>query len=245
MTEPRNGGIGTSQDSANRGLTVVYLPVALAITLVISGLFSFAFNLGFTPLQVTLGLFIVLVAGTAALTGQFRWSTQVGTRLLLAHMSLVCLLGGVAAAPPGEFPELMLWSLAAMAAAAACTIFIEVWIAEKIDAAGPFSRRLNREAAGVLILALTLLLWRGGKVDGWVIAAGAIHYARLILLLLLPALDRVAALNWQPYLRFAAIIVLAAALTPIAPAGLAAGFAAASITAALVDIAVDLDKARS
>jgi len=233
------------QGSPDDALTLSYLPLGVLIAILLAGLFSFAFHLGFTPPLVSLGLLAVLVVGVGIATGQLRASAAAGTRLTLAHMGMVCLLGGVAAAAPAEFPPIMLWSLTAIAAAAAGILVVEAWITEKIDAAGPFSRRLGREAYGLLVLSVAVLLWRSGKVDGWVIAAGAIHYVSLLLSLPLPALRQESPVVWRPYLRIALAAALIAALAPIVPASLATGLGAVALGLALAGTVADISTARS
>lgn len=228
------------QGSPDHALTLAYMPLGVLIAFVLAGLFAAAFRLGFAPPLISLGLVLALVGGVALATDQLRASAAAGTRLTLAHMGLVCLLGGVAAAPPADFPPLMLWSLTAMSAAAVAILFVEAWIAEKIDAAGSFSRRLGREAYGLLILSLTLLLWRSGKVGSWVVAAGLVHYAVLLLALVLPALRREPTAAWRRYNRAALAATLTAALVPAGPAGGAIGLAAIAILLAVGGAIADL-----
>jgi hypothetical protein len=233
------------QGSPDDALTLAYMPLGVFIAILLAGLYSFAFHLGFTPPLISLGLLAVLLVGVGAATGQFSASAAAGTRLTLAHMGLVCLLGGIAAAPPAEFPPLMSWSLAAIAAAAAGILVVEAWITEKIDAAGPFSRRLGQEAYGLLVLSVAVLLWRSGKVDGWVVAAGAVHYASLVLAPALPALRRDSPAVWRPYLRIATAAALILALAPIIPSAAATGLGAVALGLALAGTAADIGAARS
>jgi hypothetical protein len=226
-------------------LTLVYLPVWVVIVLALSSLFSLAFHLGFIPTFISLGLLTTLIVAVGVSTRQLSASAPAGTRLTLAHMGLVCLLGGVAAAPPPEFPPLMLWTLAALAATAAGVLMVEDWITEKIDAASPFSRRLGQQAYGLLVLSVAVLLWRSGKVDIWVIAIGAVHYILLILSLVLPALRRGSAAAWRPHARFALGVALAAALAPIVPPILVTTLAAVALGLALAVAAADISAARS
>jgi hypothetical protein len=233
------------QGSPDDALTVAYLPLGVFIAIGLASLFSLAFQLGFVPPLISLALLAVLIVSVGVATRQFSASAAAGTRLTLAHMGLVCLLGGVAAVPPAAFPPLMLWALAAMAAVAAGTLVVEAWITEKIDAAGPFSRRLGQQANGLLILSVAILLWRSGKVDAWVIAAGAIHYVLLILSLGLPALRQESPIAWRPYARFGLIAALVAALAPIVPPALATGLGAVALALALVGASADINAARS
>ena len=241
MIKPKpRGGVRVGQGSPDHALTLAYLPLGALIAILLAGLFSFAFQLGFTPTLVSLGLLAILVAVVSVLMRQVRVSTATGTRLTLAHLGLVCLLGGVAAAPPGEFPPLMLWSLAAIATAAACIIVVEEWITEKIDAAGPFSRRLAREANGLLALSLAVLLWRSGRLDAWVIAAGIVHYVILVLSLVLPALRQDSPVVWRPYVRFAMLVALIAALLPFVPPPVATGLGVIAAVLALAGAGADI-----
>ena len=245
MTSPKSrGGERLGQGSPDHALTLAYLPLGVFIAALLASLFSLAFRLGFAPPLFSLGLLAILITAVSVLTRQYSVTAAAGTRLTLGHVALVCLLGGVAAAPPGEFPPLMLWSLAAIAAAAAGFIGVEAWITEKIDAAGPFSRRLGQEANGLLMLSVAVLLWRSGKVDGWVIAAGAVHYVILVASLALPTLRQNSPDAWRPYARVAATVALIAALVPVVPAIMATGLGAAALGLVLVEAASDIGSAR-
>jgi hypothetical protein len=246
MTKPKaRGGVRVGQGSPDHGLTLAYLPLGAFVAILLAGLFSFAFKLGFAPPLIGLGLWAALIAVVGLLTRQTQLTDAAGTRLTLTHMGLVCLLGGVAAAPPAEFPPLMLWSLAAIAAAAAGIIAVEDWITEKIDAAGPFSRVLARQANGLLILSVALLLWRSGKVGGWVAAAGAIHYAVLLVSLYRPAIRQASPAVWRPYVHFATAAALIAALAPAVPPVIAGGLGALALVLALAGAAADISTAKS
>ncbi len=246
MTKPKaRGGVRVGQGSPDHALTLAYLPLGVLIAIVLASLYSFAFHLGFIPPLISLGLLVVLIAAVGLVTRQFSPSAAAGTRLTLAHMGLVCLLGGIAAASPTEFPSLMLWSLTVIAAAAAGIILVEAWITEKIDAAGPFSRRLGREANGLLVLSVAVILWRSGKVDGWVVAAGAVHYVALALSFALPALRQEAPVTWRPYARVAMVAALILALAPIVPPIIATGLGAIALGLALAGSAADIGATRS
>jgi hypothetical protein len=224
---------------------LAYLPLGVFITIGLASLYSVAFRLGLTPPIVSLGLLAALITGVGIATRQFSISAAAGTRFTLGHISVVCLLGGVAAAPPVEFPELMLWSLAALAGAAAFILMIEAWLSEKIDAAGPFSRHLGRQVNGLFILSAAVLLWRSGRVDGWVIAVGAIHYILLIASVAVPALRHDSPVIWRPYARFASGVILSAALAPIVPSILASGLGIMALGLVVAVAAADADLIKS
>ena len=246
MTKPKSrGGVRVGQGSPDHALTLAYLPLGLLIIILLAGLFSFAFRLGFAPALIAVGVWAALIAAVGLLTRQTRLSDAAGTRLTLAHMGLVCLLGGVASAPPTNFPPLMQWSLAAVAAAAAAIVLVEQWITEKIDAGGPFSRAMAREANGLLTLSIAVLLWRSGTVGAWVIAAGAVHYAALIASLAMPALRKDSGVAWRPYTRFAIVALLAAALVPLVPPILANVLGTVAFLLALAGTAADISAAKS
>ncbi len=250
MTDPAaksktRGGLRVGQGSPGDALTLAYLPLGLLIVILLAGLFAFAFRLGVTPPLISIGLWAVLIVAVGAATRQLSVTAAAGTRLTLAHIALVCLLAGVAAAPPPDVPPLMAWSLAAIGAAAAAIIAVEAWITEKIDAAGPFSRHLGNQAYGLLILALAVLLWRSGKVGGWVTLAGAVHYAHLAASLALPALRALTPAPWRPLLRLAVAAGLAAALAPTVPPGAAAGLGLAAIVGALAGPGADINRMRT
>lgn len=236
----RNG-----EETPGDALTLAYLSVSAVVAAVLAALFSFGFQLGFRPLVISPGLLVVLVITVALVTGQFKATAAAGTRLTLAYMALVCLLAGIAATGPTAFPDLMLWSLAAFAGTAAGAISVEDWITGKIDADGPFSRRLSQEAHGLLILSVTVLLWQSSRVDGWILAVGGLHYVRLVLSWFFPALRQSSAVPWRPYLRFALVIALAAALVPAVPMSLAIALGALALGFGLTVVAADIDTARA
>lgn len=239
------GGVRVGQGSPDHALTLAYLPLGLFIAILLASLFSVAFSLGLAPPVISLGIWIALIVAVALLTRQGRLSAAAGTRLTLAHMGLVSLLAGVAAAPPAEFPALMLWSLTAIAAGAACIIAIEQWITKKIEAAGPFSLALAREANGLLVLSVAVLLWHSGRVGGWVIAVGAVHYAVLIASLAMPVLRRGATADWRPYARFATVVILTLALIPDIPPLGTSGLGALALILALAGAIADFRAASS
>ncbi|NNE86396.1 MAG: hypothetical protein HKN28_20725, partial [Alphaproteobacteria bacterium] len=71
--------------------------------------------------------------------------------------------------------------------------------------------------------SVAVLLWRSGRVDGWVIAVGAIHYILLLASVAVPVLRHESPVIWRPYARFALSVILSAALAPIVPVILASG----------------------
>ncbi|NKB48036.1 MAG: hypothetical protein GKS02_01600 [Alphaproteobacteria bacterium] len=237
--------VRVGQGSPEHALTLAYLPLGVFVGIALSSLFSFAFRLGFAPPVISLGLLAALIIAVGVASRQFRASAAAGTRLTLGHMGIVCLLGGVAAAPPAEFPPLMLWSLAALAGTAATVLMMEAWLTEKIAAAGPFSRMLGQQAHGLLVLSAVMLLWRSGRIDAWVIVVGAVHYILLILSLVLPALRRKSTAVWRPHARFALGVVLAVALAPIVPPVLVTTLAVVALGLALAGSASDISVTRT
>ena len=129
----------------------------------------------------------------------------------------------------------MLWSLAALGAAAAAIIAVEAWLTEKIGAAGPFSRHLAHQAHGLLMLSLAVLMWRSGTVAIWVLAAGIVHYVALaVSLATLPRRTAVPP-GWQHIARPLGAIALAAALAPAVPVTVAIAAAAGAVVVSVVD----------
>ncbi len=246
MTKPKaRGGVRVGQGSPDHALTLAFLPAGGLITVLMTTVFSFAFHLGVALPLIALGIWAALILAVGLLSRQFRLSDAAGTRLSLAHIGLVCLLAAVAAAPPADFLPLMLWSFAAFAAVAAGIIAVEEWITEKIDAAGPFSRALAREAKALLILSVAVLLWRSGRVGGWVIAAGAVPYLVLIISIALPQLRQKSRASWRPYLGVATLAALIAALVPDLPLPIASGLGALAVILVLAVAAADIGAAKT
>jgi phosphatidylglycerophosphate synthase len=114
-------------------------------------------------------------------------------------------------------------------------------IARRTGSQSSFGARFDMELDAALIMALALLVWRDGRVGGWVLLIGAMRYAFVIAGMLEPALTR----ELPPSLRRKVVcvvqgVVLLVALGPVIPAWLAVAATAAGLTALIYSFAVDV-----
>ena len=81
MTKPKAQRVRVGQGSPGDALTLAYLPLGVLIAILLASLFSFAFQLGFAPPLISLGLLAVLIVAVGFLTRQVSVSAAAGTRL--------------------------------------------------------------------------------------------------------------------------------------------------------------------
>jgi hypothetical protein len=145
-----------------------HLPLTIFVTIAISGLFALAFDLGSAPAVAGTGLLALLII-FAAITPRATDSTATaGTRFTVARVAMTCLLGGLAVIPAGSPPDPLLWSVALMGLAAAGLGAVDGWLARITFSTSGFSERLGTMAGALLVLALSLLVWRLGLAGIWV-----------------------------------------------------------------------------
>lgn len=191
-----------------------HLPLTILVTFAISGLFALAFELGSAPPiagAVLLALLIVFAAITPRASDA---PATAGTRFTVARVALTCLLGGLAVVPAGNPPDPLLWSVALMGLTAAGLGALDGWLARITHSASGFSEKLGAMASAVLVLALSLLVWRLGLAGVWVVAAGVLGFAEAALLA-----GRGTSHNdvWRIGAGLTVRVALAAAIVPTAP----------------------------
>ena len=145
-----------------------------------------------------------------------------GTRALL-----VALLAAVALEPAGGA---LGWWLVGTATVAASLDLADGWLARRTQLASAFGARFDMEVDALLILVLSVLVWRAGLTGAWVLASGLLRYAFVAAALALPWLTRAL----PPSRRRQTICVvqmaaLIAALAPVVPPPAAVALAAASL----------------
>jgi len=101
---------------------------------------------------------------------RFGSANQITTVRALLVALVVCLIG-----------EPRVPAIAASAAAASLAVAlldgVDGWLARRYGIASDFGARFDMEIDALLILALSLLVWRFGKAGAWVVASGALRYA--------------------------------------------------------------------
>ncbi len=133
------------------------------------------------------------------------------------------------------------WWIVAASTAALILDGVDGWAARRTGSATAFGARFDMELDAFLMLALSALVWLGGRAGAWVLLIGALRYLFVAAGRALPALR--AALPPSRRRKVVCVVegaVLVSCLAPIVPAG-AVGPAAAGALALLVySFAVDV-----
>jgi len=191
-----------------------HLPLTIFVTIAISGLFALAFDLGSAPPIAGMGLLALLILFAAITPRAADEPATAGTRFTVARVAMTCLLAGLAVIPAGNPPDPLLWSVALMGLAAAGLGAVDGWLARITYSTSGFSEKLGTMAGALLVLALSLLVWRLGLAGIWVVAAGVLGFADAALRAgrRTPNHD-----VWRVGADLAVRVALAAAIIPIAP----------------------------
>ncbi|MEP4378324.1 MAG: hypothetical protein ABJ215_03185 [Alphaproteobacteria bacterium] len=191
-----------------------HLPLTILVTIAISGLFALAFELGSAPPVAGIGLLALLIVFAAVTPNPSGTPATTGTRFTVARVGMTCLLGGLAIVPTGNPPDPLLWSVALMGVAAAGFGAVDGWLARITYSTSGFSERLGTMAGALLVLSLSLLVWRLGLAGVWVIAAGGLGFAEAALQAgrHTPQRD-----IWRTGADLVVRVALAAAIVPTAP----------------------------
>lgn len=176
----------------------------------------------------------VLMLGLAAHRPHRRFGAA--NQLTLIRATLVALL--LAMVGEARLPILLAFSLAVVAAS---IDLADGRVARGSGLASPYGARFDMETDALLILALSLLLWLGGKLGPWVLACGALRYLFVLAVALVPRL-RAPLTPSRRRQAFAVVQVvsLLAAFAPFTPAPLAQAVAAAGLAGLLASFAIDV-----
>ena len=191
-----------------------HLPLTILVTFAISGLFALAFELGSAPPIAGGGLLVLLIVLAAITPRASDTPATTGTRFTVARVAITCLLGGLAVIPAGNPPAPLLWSVALMGFTAAGLGAVDGWLARITYSTSGFSEKLGTMASALLVLSLSLLVWRLGLAGVWVVAAGALGFAEAALL---AGRETSHHEVWRLGAGLAVRVALAAAIMPITP----------------------------
>lgn len=207
-----------------------HLPLTFLVTVAISGLFALAFELG-TPVPTgSLGLLVLLILFSALGPKADDSTRTAGTRFTVARVALTCLLGGLAIIPASDAPDTLFWSLAIAGIAAAGLEATDGWLARITESSSGFSERLGEMTAALLVLALSLLVWRLGIADVWVMAAGVLGFGERAMHARNPATKPP---DWRVWSELALRVALAMALIPTLPDPIAPALAGLAVLIAV------------
>ncbi|MDM0016137.1 CDP-alcohol phosphatidyltransferase family protein [Variovorax saccharolyticus] len=182
--------------------------------------------------------FVLLLRALPAHAPHARFGSA--NRLTLARLALVALL----AAGVGERlddPVAMAWIVIAVAATAALMDALDGPLARTQGLASDFGARFDMETDALLVLVLSLLVIHFGKAGAWILAAGLMRYAFVLLAFFVPWLAH----PLPPSQRRKSICVvqiasLIACLVPIVTRPWSDAMAAAGLAALTVSFGTDL-----
>jgi phosphatidylglycerophosphate synthase len=178
---------------------------------------------------------------TLAVAGLGRWHPHArlgAANLVTGGRALVlALVAGVALAPDVPAPT---WPLVLISSAGATADLLDGILARRSGMSSRFGARFDMEVDALLVLILSLLVWRAAEVGVWIVTAGALRYAFIaagwplpwMRAELPPSRRRQAACVVQ-------IVALIVALIPGLPSGWATTIAAAGLALLTWSFAVD------
>lgn len=91
----------------------------------------------------------------------------------VARVVLTAIVVGAAAEPPGVA---LAWWVIGLTVVAAVLDGVDGWLARRTALHSPFGARFDMEIDALLILALSVLVWRFDKAGAWVLACGLMRY---------------------------------------------------------------------
>jgi phosphatidylglycerophosphate synthase len=115
---------------------------------------------------------------TLAVAGLGRWHPYArlgAANLVTGGRALVlALVAGVALAPDAPAPT---WPLVLTSSAGATADLLDGILARRSGMSSRFGARFDMEVDALLVLVLSLLVWRAAEVGVWIVTAGALRYA--------------------------------------------------------------------
>jgi len=142
---------------------------------------------------------------------------------------------------PGQLDATARWWIIAVSTAVMLLDGVDGRVARRTRTETPFGARFDMELDAALLMALSVLVWRDGRVGPWVLLIGLMRYGFVAASWRWPALAR----ELPPSLRRKVVCVvqgvaLLVALGPIIPAWLAVSACVAGLSALAYSFAVDV-----
>jgi len=189
-------------------------------------------------------LFAAMVAIGVGAVGEYHPFPRFGAanQVTMIRSMLLALVAGLI----GE-PETRPVAAAAVVATTVMAALdgVDGWLARRSRMASRFGARFDMETDALLIMVLSLLVWRHGKAGAWVLLGGLMRYAFGAAGWLLPWMARpLAPTRRGQTVAVCHLMGLTVALAPIVPAPLSAFAAAVTLAALTWSFAVDVRRLR-
>ncbi|MEQ1855137.1 MAG: CDP-alcohol phosphatidyltransferase family protein [Longimicrobiales bacterium] len=161
-------------------------------------------------------------------------------RVTLARAALAVPVLALALVPPPP-GDAAAWWIIAVSTVVMALDGLDGRVARRTGTESPFGARFDMELDAALILALSVLVWRSGRIGPWVLLIGLMRYGFVAASWLWPAL----AAELPPSLRRKVVcvvqgVVLLVALGPIIPDAVAIAVSALGLVALTYSFAVDV-----
>ena len=172
--------------------------------------------------------------------GQARGELGAANRVTLGRATLVLPLSALAGQPI-LITDDMAWYIIAVATVTLVLDGVDGWLARRSETASPFGARFDMELDSFLMLVLSILVWRSGKVGAWAILIGLPRYLYVAGGWMWPMLRA----ELPPSVRRKAVcvaqgVLLLVCLGPIISPALATVAAAAALAVLAYSFAVDI-----
>jgi phosphatidylglycerophosphate synthase len=214
----------------------------VGLTIVVGAAFSLQGPLGVDaayPSRVGVVGGVVLAAALAGLRRNHPFGRLGPANVFTGGRALgLALVAGVALAPQPPAPT---WPLILIAGIAAAADLFDGPIARSSGLSSRFGARFDMEVDALLVLVLSVVVWRSAQVGAWVIASGLLRYVFVAAGWAVPRLNA----DLPPSRRrqtvcVAQILALIVALAPGLPLVVATGLSAAGLALLAWSFAVDL-----
>lgn len=211
-----------------------------AVSLAAGPLLNASAAYSWTASAVFAGMMAVVVATVHAHHPFARFGSA--NYVTMIRAALVALAAALLVEPPATA---IAWSVVAATAGLAALDGLDGWLARRTGLASAFGARFDVEVDALLILVLSLFVWRHDKAGVWVLACGLMRYAFVAAGWVLPWM----AGSLRPTLRGKSVAVaqfagLALALTPMVPRPASAIVAAITLATLVWSFAVDVGRLR-
>jgi len=185
-------------------------------------------------------IFAVMMAVVVATVGAHHPFARFGPAnyVTMVRAALVALAAALLAEPP---TAAIAWWVVGATACLAALDGLDGWLARRTGLASAFGARFDVEVDALLILVLSLFVWRHDKAGEWVLACGLMRYAFVAAGWVLPWM----AGPLQPTLRGKSVAVgqfagLSLALAPLVQLPASAIVAAITLAALVWSFAIDV-----